>query len=231
MPSPAPYRSKLYRDFFSIGPEEYQRMIRFFEEKEAEIGRLDGAEHFDLLLAYVEALFAVGAYRKHLLMVDLVIEAALQDHVAPVRGQAVYRRMIFRKAASSYQIRDYASADHLLRELIRIDPTYADACPFLCKVWYRQETYAYRLSRAAGVLLMVVAIGVYLLELLVVAPFYGIYADAAAVLRAGLLGAGLAAMVGGRLVAWLHAWLRSRRFVARHKARKKEGAHADTKSN
>jgi tetratricopeptide (TPR) repeat protein len=217
---PSPYRSRLYRDFFAIDPEDYQRIIRFFEEKEAEIGRLEGDEHFDLLLAYTDALFAVGDYRRHLLMVDFVIESVFQSSPAPVRSSAIFQRLLFRKAASCFHVRRYAQAEHVLRELLRINPDLGAARTFLRKVLRMRQPKAYQLSRALGVGLLAMGGAFFCLELLLIRPFYALQVGKAIWLRNGFFIAGIASFVLG--IAWVYAraYLQTRLFMDGQKKRK-----------
>lgn len=217
----SPYRSRLYRDFFAIAPEDYLQIIRFFEEKEAEIGRLEGDEHFDLLLAYTDALFAVGDYRRHLLMVDFVIESALQSSSAPIRSSAIFQRLLFRKAASCFHVRRYAQAEHVLRELLRINHDHGAAQVFLRKVLRSRQPGAYQLSRAIAIGLMAMGGALFCAELLLIRPFYALQVEKAVWLRRALFIAGAGAFIMGIVWVYIRAYLQTRRFVNAQKKRKR----------
>ena len=111
------YHSRIFRDFKEIDAANHRRIIRFYEDKEEDIQRLDFEEYFQLIVAYVNALFEVGAYQKHLLMVDVVIEMTIVHNVERYKGEDIYEKMLFRKAASLYNIMEYAKAEYILREL------------------------------------------------------------------------------------------------------------------
>ncbi len=84
------YYSKIYRTFLSLDEMAFQELIHFFEENEKEIRELDFEEYFEVLAAYVTALFEVGAYREHLLMVDVVIETSIINNIVEYKGEDLF---------------------------------------------------------------------------------------------------------------------------------------------
>ena len=75
------YHSKEYRDFRAIEPGDWRGVVRFYEKNEAAIRGLDFEEYFELLLAYTDALSEIGAWQKHLLMADVVIEISVMENL------------------------------------------------------------------------------------------------------------------------------------------------------
>jgi hypothetical protein len=114
------YHSKIYRSFLSLDENSFQEIIHFFEDHEKEIQGLDFEEYFDLLVAYVTALFEVGAYKEHLLMVDVVIETSILNNILEYKGEDLYQRMLFLKASSLYNTQQYQKAENVLCELMRM---------------------------------------------------------------------------------------------------------------
>lgn len=213
--------SRLYRDFRAIEPNDYRAIISFYEEQEQAIGQLDFEEYFDLLVGYVDALFETGAYRKHLVMVDAVIEASIRGNVTDYQGQDIYRTMLFRKAASLYQTQDYIGADYILRELLRIDADDQNAARFLHKCLYRRQQAQLRDTRAGAVLLFLVAALVTLAEVLLIDTFLPGFSDFTLGLRNGIFIVGLTFLFGGELLAHFNAWRRTQRFLHNNRKRKK----------
>ncbi|MBK9016156.1 MAG: hypothetical protein IPM82_19990 [Saprospiraceae bacterium] len=191
------YRSKLYRDYRAIEPGEWRKVVHFYEEKEAEIRGLDFDEYFELMNAYTNALFEIGAWQKHLLMADAVIEASINENISELHGEDVFQHTLFRKSASHYQLNELERTEYILRELLRINPHHADASLFLKKCLRTMRPWLVRQTRAVAMLLTFVAAFAILLEILVVRNFYenwtrpveyfwwGILALAALVLAAG----------------------------------------------
>ncbi|WP_116128421.1 hypothetical protein [Lewinella sp. IMCC34183] len=173
--------SQLYRELRALDPADYHRIIRTYEEREQEIGRLDVLENFELTVLYVDALFETGAYRQHQLMVDLVIHASIRFDIrhVPGRDEEIYEYQLFRKAASAFRINDYATAEHVLRELIRMRPQRDVYVRFLRATLFRQQTSVLQFGRAACILCMLLTAAVVTLNLLVIKNFYPTYAAAA----------------------------------------------------
>ncbi len=112
------YHSQIYRDFRDIEPTEYRAITRFYEDHVDAIHQLDFEEYFELLVAYTDALFEIGVYERHLLIVDEVIETTILKNIKFFEQEDIYYRMLFRKAASLFNLLEFEKAAHILRELI-----------------------------------------------------------------------------------------------------------------
>lgn len=214
------YHSKLYRDFRSIDAAAWRDIIHFFERRENEIRGLDFEEYFELLYAYVNALFEVGAYQKHLVMADEVIEVAICHNIHTYKQEDVFKKALFRKAASLYNTYDYHHAEHILRELVRIDPDHRDAVAFLKKCLRSMHFRSLQIFRAAGIFLFLAAAVVISAEVLVIRPFYPLHTGWVEMLRMGMFAGGIGAPALGEI--W-HRWLAHRQveaFVAENRQRK-----------
>lgn len=172
MYSQSTYRSKLYRDYRAIEPGEWRKLVHFYEANEAEIRGLDFDEYFELMNAYTNALFEIGAWQRHLLMADAVIEASIQENVQEFHGEDVFQHTLFRKAASCFQLFEPERTEYILRELLRINPTHADASLFLKKCLRNMRPWLVRQTRAAAVVLFFVAALAVVLQIFVVRNFY-----------------------------------------------------------
>ena len=51
-------------------------------------------EYFEILTSYVNALFEAGAYQKHALMADVVIEASIINNVRVYQGIALFEKTL-----------------------------------------------------------------------------------------------------------------------------------------
>ncbi len=197
------YHSKVYRDFKEIEINDYRKIVHFYEDHEANIRRLDEQEYFDMLTAYVDALFEIGAYQKHLLMVDLVIEAVIQRNIVIFRGEDIFRKMLFRKAASCYQTHDFDRAEYILKELLRMDTSNSDACLFLKKCLRKKEPALLQHARAVSIFLFLLTALVISIEVLLVRPFYQMHAPLVERSRITIFALGCVVLVGGNL---FHRW-------------------------
>lgn len=199
--------SPTYRDIAAIDPKDHQRIIREYEYREQQIGQLDPAENFELTVWYVDALFATGAHRRHLLMVDLVIFASIDHNIQFFRGKDVYQRMLFRKAASAYRTLDYGLCAHICQELIRIYPQDPLPVKLLQRTRFQQEKPTLQFGRAAAIFCFLLTALVIVIDLLVIKNFYPAEHQLFIWLRNGIF------VTGGLLFATAYglAFYRSRR--------------------
>jgi len=214
------YQSKVYRNFKALDATAYHSLVRFYEREEEQIESLDFDEFFDVLVHYVDALFEVGQYGKHLGMADQVIELSIDHNIQQYQGRDVFQHMLFRKAASLYNLYRFEEADYILRELIRMCPEERDYAQFLKKCLRRSHTRLLNLVRAASVFLFLMAAFVISIEVLLVRPFYEMHAELVEMSRNTLFALGCLALLGGYL------WHRTRieqeveRFVQHIRLRK-----------
>jgi hypothetical protein len=207
------YASKLYRSFLSLDETSFQEHIHFFEENEKAIRDLDFTEYFDILVVYVNALFEVGAYREHLHMVDVVIETSIINNIAEHKEEDIFRRMLFRKAASFYHTGQYPQAEHILGELLRMDASDQGAVLFLHKCLRRHHPQIRSNARALAVFLFLLTAFVIALEVLLIRPFYEMHAKTVEWSRNGIFVLGLLVMIFGQLYPWYRAERELRRFL------------------
>lgn len=213
-------RLRLYRDFKALDANDFHGIVRYFEQYEEGIRALDFDEYFECTLAYTNAIFETGFHGKHLVMCDHLLEIIIMQNIESWGGEDLYTRVLFRKATSLYYLQEYPKAEHVLRELVKIDP--ADPLPrrFLEKCLLRQKPAWLMKARAACVAFSLIAAAVIFVELFVVKHFFATWLMPMQIAHNLLLGAGVGFFVVGE---FLHAW-RCRmavvKFVERVKKRK-----------
>jgi hypothetical protein len=208
------YHSKIYRSFLSLDENSFQVIIHFFEDHEKEIQGLDFEEYFDLLVAYVTALFEVGAYKEHLLMVDVVIETSILNNILEYKGEDLYQRMLFRKAASLYHTQQYQKAEHVLGELLRMDIEDQGAVLFMKKCLRTHYPQIRSNAHAAAVFLFLLTTLVIALEVLLVRPFYHMHTRLIENSRNSIFVFGILLIVFGNFYHWYLAEREVRRFLS-----------------
>lgn len=199
--------SQLYRQLRDLDPHDYHRVIRYYEEAEADIGRLDVLENFELTAYYVDALYATGSYRQHQLMVDLVIQNSIIHNIRSVDGisQDIYQHMLFRKAAAAYRLRDFPTAIHVGRELIRIDPERRLYRQFLRVALFKKQRSVLQFGRAGFIgAILTSALGI-VLNLVWIRHFFPEYQSRANLLIAASFALGFVLLAGAYGVAYLRA--------------------------
>ncbi|MEM9259312.1 MAG: hypothetical protein AAGA62_06660 [Bacteroidota bacterium] len=171
--------SQLYRQLRDLNPRDHQRIIRTYEEQEAEIGQLDALEYFELTVYYVDALFETGAYRQHLMMVDHPIQACIAENIERVEGITgdIFEHLLFRKAVSAFRLQDYPKAIHVTKELIRINPERELFVRFLRATIFKEQTGVLQFGRASFIFCMLLTAFVITLDLLFVRTFYPSQSD------------------------------------------------------
>lgn len=203
--------SQLYRRLRDVDPRDYQRIIRMYEEKETEVGRLDVLENFELTVYYVDALFHTGAYRQHQMMVDLVIKTSIAHNIQGVPGikQDIFHYLLFRKAASAYRLQDYNTAIYVAQELIRMCPEEELYVRFLRAARFKEQKSTLQFGRASFIFCMLLTALVITLDLLVVEPFYPAGTEAMQWLTVDLWVIGLLLLVG----SYGYAYIRAERYA------------------
>lgn len=223
MQLPSTYHSRLYRDFKAIEPNAYRDIIRFYEEREAQILELEFGECFDMMISYANALFEIGNYRGYLLMVDPVVESSVRYNISTYRGEDIYRLLLFRKAAALYHNLETEKAEYILRELVHIDPYDRDCILFIKKCYRTRQNAIKRNSRALCVFLLLSAALVAGVEVLVIRPFFQHLTPVVERTRYLLMASGLLILGAGELLLMWKAHRYTWAMV--HRLREKRGTN------
>lgn len=207
------YSSKVYRDFRAIDSRQWHNIVRFFEQYEGEIKLLEFDEYFELLVAYTNALFEIGYYEKHLLMVDVVIETAVGNNITFFQGEELFNASLFRKAASCFHTFRLEKAEHILTELLRIDPFHKDAKRFLKKCLRHKHPSWIRNIRAFSVLFFFLAALFICFEMIWVSSFHPELLGIINMLRNLIFGSGILLLIGSTIYHYLVVSQSVNRFV------------------
>jgi tetratricopeptide (TPR) repeat protein len=218
------HHSAVYRNFRSIEGTEWQKIVRYYEENEGDIRRLDFEEYFELMVAYANALFETGAYQKHLLMADEVIEASVSNNIRFFNGSDIFHHTLFKKAASYYHVHELEKSDYILRELLRINPADEDAAMFLKKCLRQMNPAFLRQAKAIAMVLFLSSAFFICIELLVVRNFYPEYEDLMETTRNTLLLSGFVVLLSGEVWRRFRANREVNTFVQQLELRKKSKA-------
>ena len=191
------YYTQTYRKFKAINPTNYRAIVRFYEKEEEKILRLDFDEFFELLVAYVDALFEIGAYRKHLLLVDVVIEKTISNNITEYKKEKIFNKMLFRKAASLYNTHQYEKATYILSELIKINPADNTPALFYKKCRLKARPALLNKARATSVFLLFLTALIISIEVLFVRPFYSMHISLVMAVRNSLFILGCLTIIFG----------------------------------
>lgn len=207
--------SRLYRDFQGFDPKDYHGVIRFYEEHETAIEELAWAEYQEMQSAFTHALFEVGAYRQFLATVDQAILISLESDFPQdqINQKEQFEQLLFRKAAAYIQTLQPAKAEHVVGELLRINPTHELAIQLLRKALRQQDTQLKYRTRAAAILLFGLSALVILIEVLLVRPFYHQYIDVVELSRNLIFLLGLLVLGIGEAITFWRAYRNSQAFA------------------
>ncbi|MEZ4949340.1 MAG: hypothetical protein R2879_02290 [Saprospiraceae bacterium] len=166
------YQSTLFREYRGISATDFQAMVHFFERNEAEICSLEFDEYFEMLSAYVASLFEMGAYEKHLFMAEVVIEASIENNIHFYKGQDIFKYTLFKKAASHFNLMDYDKAEHILKELLKMEPDNEDSLSFLKKVLRSRKSELQKNTRATAMFCFLITPVIICIDILIIQSFY-----------------------------------------------------------
>ncbi len=203
-------RLRLYRNFKAIEANDFHGLVRYYERFEDGIRALDFDEWLDCTLAYTDALFETGNNGKHLVMCDHLLETLIMHNISNWGGEDLFTRTLFKKAASLYQMLEFAKAEHVLRELIKIYPEERVSIHFLQRCLLRQRPAWLFRTRAIAVGMLLLSALVIAAGLFVIHPFFDAYTQWVQVLHNVLL------VVSILLLAFsesLHAWQAQQRAL------------------
>lgn len=230
MSSPSTSKPTLFQLFHEIGASEYRSVIRFFEDHEEPIQSLLFNEYFEMLVAYSEALFETGSYEKHLETANLAIELSVMNNIKIHKGYNIFQQLLFRKSASHYYLMEYAQAEHILRELIKICPSEDLYSRFLIKVLRKRLPSHVHKTRAISVFLFILSALVICVEILLVRPWFPTYTFGVEMLRNGIFFLGWIVLVGGDGLNYLNMHREVKQFekeVQQNKLRKLHKRHKE----
>ncbi len=162
----------VYLEFQDIDDRDYQDKIRYYERNKKAIKSLPYEVKLEMTLQYVVSLFEVGDYYRYLKYVDTLLARVIEENLFSLDGDDIYQELLFRKAASLHNILDYYSAEHVLAELCKIDPTNSlYKRTFLKNNMDRLRSQGQKVR--AGIISMLLVSGIVIgIELLVIRPFY-----------------------------------------------------------
>ena len=214
------YHSKLYRGFKEIDPQEYHSLVRYYEAYEEKIKQLEFSEFFDLLILYTEALFEVGAYQNHSMMVDAAIEISVLNNIKFYNKKDIYYELLFKKAASCYNLLRYDESEHILRELIKMDPYNELSIRFLNTCLIRKKPRFVRGAQALSVIFFLVAALIISVELIVIRPLYEMHSSSVEFYRNTSFILGVIILGGSEFMNRIMIKMRINTFVSQARKRK-----------
>lgn len=195
--------SNVYVAFRSLPEKSWTDIIKLYESNQENIGFLSPAKRLDVLDMYLEALYEIKDFRKLKKEVRHLIYLSLSEEIPVEIGLPYYQAALFWKADACFQMREYKEAQHILEQLIRMNPKNTAYSSKLVKCFYWDKPdYIYRF-RALAILLFFLAATIIIVEFLVVKPFYNDYLSSIMTLRTAVFLAALGIVGAIEILHWL----------------------------
>ena len=214
------YYSKIYKAFKAIEDKEHLSIVRFYESYEEDIPQLNFTEYFELLISYTNALFEIGAYQLHTRVVDTAIQHSILNNIKFYNGQDIYTELLFKKAASCYNLMEYDQAEHILRELVKITPYNEMVQRFLKKCLKRKHPEYLKNARGLAILFLLATALVVAVELIIVRNLLPSYISLFENIRILTFISSLILIIGSTVLHRVQIYFWVRQFVAECKMRK-----------
>lgn len=212
--------SHIYLEFKEIEQNEFRNIVRFFESHNSEIAQLEFNEYFELLLTYADALFEIGTYHSYLSVADQAIGITIEHNIKYYHGEDIFFNLLFKKAAAHYNLLEYDKSEHILRELVKMNPGNEMTVRFLKKSIRQNKPGFLKSTRAISVFLFLLTAGIIAIELCLVRPFFAEYISVIELVRNIVFGAGWTILIVGDL---FYRWLvnnKVNKFIREVKQRK-----------
>lgn len=116
------HSNSLYYEFMLIEDRAYREKIKFFERNKKEISDLKTEYETEVWYYYTIASFEIGDYKKYIQLSQIMLERVIEESVISYGKEDVFQQLLFNRAASYLNLKQYKKAEHIFKELIKIDP-------------------------------------------------------------------------------------------------------------
>ncbi len=164
--------NQLYLHYYQINKSAYYDKIRFFEKNRDQLFQLSYHEILEIKSDYAFALFEMGKYSKYLNICDELLETVIIDNIYDINGKDVFEELLYRKAASLYNLNNYTKSMQICKELIAINPGHEIASNLFRQCLRKRGNKWYEINKGIAVVFLLSGISVVIAELFVVGPFY-----------------------------------------------------------
>jgi hypothetical protein len=185
LPYSTTYYSTIYRNFKLIeaAPDAQYAIIRYFEANVTKIQYLETDEYFELLVAYNEALFDVGAHQLHTKIAGEVLAESIHQNIKHFGGLDIYAHTLFYKAQSHLKLYETEVAIHIFRALIKMYPHEITYQRSLRNAFLLQQPNYLLHAKATFIVLNLCVAAIISIKLFIITPFYPQYEQNTDILR------------------------------------------------
>jgi tetratricopeptide (TPR) repeat protein len=146
--------------------------VKYYEEKIKNNLFLDYSERTELEIEYIFALFEIGKYQKIIDNIDPIIEYVVIENFEKVNNIDAFEALLFKKAASLFNLTCYDEAIQITRQLININPKNHLYKHLLNLTIKKQKYKSLNQINYFGVLSLFFGILFSILDIFIIDPFY-----------------------------------------------------------
>ena len=191
--------TNLYAHFKEVGGHSFRSVVQFWNAHEKEIQQLPVQRYFEVLNEYGRALFELGKYKNYLNVAEEVIELSIEYNISHWEDKDIIRHILLKKAAAHYHLFETDRSEHLLKELLKLQPHHKTARMLLERCMMRKKRHQSQGWKAATVILMLSAAIVVAIELVIIRPYFESIATYFELSRNALFILGLAVWATGEI--------------------------------
>lgn len=164
--------SKFYTTYHGLS---FHDKIRFFSDNINLLDQIGFEEWVDISIDHALVLFELGKYEKFLYLVDDLIETIVKENIYNYRGKDIFEELLFRKAASNYNLEEYQQAETLVLQLMKINNDNNVYKLLYAKIIKRKLFHTKKFLRLIGVVLVLLSIFLKVMDIFIIDPFYNQY--------------------------------------------------------
>src|SRR5690625_615786 len=113
--------SNFYSNFVNLDKQEFDVIIREYQENESLIDMLATDQRIELQIIYLEALYQIGKYGVFLRKVDETIEDVIRYNFESDPDDKIFEKLLFKKATALFHQGHVEKSEYITRELLKIN--------------------------------------------------------------------------------------------------------------
>lgn len=211
--------SNFYSNFVNLDKQEFDVIIREYQENESLIDMLATDQRIELQIIYLEALYQIGKYGVFLRKVDETIEDVIRYNFEPDQDDKIFEKLLFKKATALFHQGHIGKAEYITRELLKIDSEETLYQALLTRIFYKKNETRFNYIKILCLVLIAISTVVYGINLLLIQPLTGEYYKILFDMGFATLNAGVLVYVLGEIILFCHAVFKSRRIVRKYRNR------------
>jgi tetratricopeptide (TPR) repeat protein len=162
----------IYSDYKEISELAFREKVSFYEKNKELIQSLDFKKYFEIKLDYADALFNTGLYYRYIGQSHDIIAESIQYNISTFKNKDIYKETLFKKAAAHHNVYEIEKAEHIIKELIKMDPNDRSNRSFLFRCLNKKKSRFNRTTRAVSVVFFLSAALVSAIEILIINNFF-----------------------------------------------------------